>query len=75
MNPNRTIDSSIDSLREMLEDPNNELSSEQRSKLKKGIRGLKRLKRAKKLTYSQVYAVVNEIVEAAFEILKTGLSE
>ena len=75
MNQGRPIDSGIDHLREMLEDPNNELSSEQQRKLKKGIRELKRLKRAEKLTYSQVYKVVSEIAEAALDVLKSGMSE
>jgi DNA-binding transcriptional regulator GbsR (MarR family) len=70
-----SIDSSIDLLRKMLEDSNNELSSEQQSKLEKGIKELKRLKRATKLTYSQVSAVVGEIAKAAFEILTSGSSE
>ena len=75
MNTKRTIDSCIDLLRKMLGDPNNELSSEQQSKLKKGIRKLKRLKRATKLSYPQVYGVVSEIAEAAFEILKSQMGE
>jgi predicted lipase len=75
MNQKKSIDSCIDLLRKMLEDSNNELSSEQQSKLKKGIRELKRLKRATKLTYLQVSKVVSEIAQAAFEILTNGLSE
>jgi molecular chaperone DnaK (HSP70) len=71
MKQERPIDSGIDLLRKMLEDPNNELSSEQQSKLKKGIRKLKWLKRATKLSYQQVYEVVSEIAEAAFEILNS----
>jgi len=70
-----TIDSCIDQLRKVLEDSNNELSSEQQSKLKKGIRELKRLKSATKLTHSQVSAVVSEIAKVAFEILMSGSSE
>ena len=70
-----TIDSCIDHLREMLEDSNNELSSEQQRKLKKGITELKRLKRATKLTHSQVSAVVSQIATVAFEILMSGSSE
>lgn len=72
MNRNKSIDSGIDLLRKMLEDSNNELTSEQQSKLKKGIRDLKRLKRATSLTYSQVSAVVSEIAKVAFEILTSG---
>jgi hypothetical protein len=70
-----TIDSCIDHLRGMLEDSNNELSSEQQRKLKKGITELKRLKRAKKLTHLQVSAVVSEVASVAFEILMSGPSE
>lgn len=69
------IDSSIDYLRKVLEDSNNELSSEQRRKLKKGITELKRLKRATKLTHSQVSAVVSEIVNVTFEIVTSESSE
>ena len=70
-----SIDSCIDQLRKVLEDSNNELSSEQQSKLKKGVRKLKRLKRATKLTHSQVSAVVSEIAKVAFEILTSGSGE
>ena len=59
----------------MLRDSNNELSSEQQSKLKKGISDLKRLQRATKLTHKQAVTVVDEIAKAAFEILTSGLSE
>jgi len=59
----------------VLEDSNNELSSEQQRKLKKGIRELKRLKRATKLTHLQVSAVVSEIAKVAFEILTSGSGE
>ena len=75
MNTRRTIDSCIDLLRKMLGDPNNELSSEQQSKLKKGIRDLKRLQRATNLTHMEVFAVVQEIANVAFEILMSGSSE
>ena len=68
-------DSSIDLLRKMLGDPNNELSSEQQSKLKKGIRDLKRLQRATNLTHQQVFAVVSKIAETVYEILKSGSGE
>jgi len=69
------IDSCIDHLRKMLEDSNNELSSEQQRKLKKGITELKRLKRATKLTHLQVSAVVSEVAKVAFEILTSESSE
>lgn len=69
------IDTGIDRLRDMLGDPNNELSSEQQSKLKKGIRDLKRLQREKRLTHQQVFVVVNEIAQTVYEILKSGSGE
>jgi hypothetical protein len=75
MNTTKQIDSCIDLLRKMLGDPNNELSSEQQSKLKKGIRDLKRLQRATRLTQKQVFRVVSQIAEAAFEILESGQCE
>jgi hypothetical protein len=75
MNTTKHIDSSIALLKQMLGDPNNELTSEQQSKLKKGIRDLKRMLRAKNLTHKQVFVVVGEIAEAALEILKSGSSE
>ena len=71
MNNQRAIDSCISVLKEMLGDPNSELSSEQRSKLRKGIRSLKRLQKATKLTHAQVFKVVSEIAEAAFETLES----
>ena len=70
-----SIDSCIDQLRKVLEDSNNELSSEQQSKLKKGIRELKRLKRPTRLTHSQVNAVVGDIAKVTFEILMSGQSK
>ena len=75
MKKERAIDSGIDLLKKMLEDQNSELSPEQQSKLKKGIRDLKRLKRATKLTYLATYKVVSKIAEAALEILQSGLGE
>ena len=71
----KCIDSSIDWLKKMLGDPNNELSSEQQSKLKKGIRDLKRLQREKRLTHQQVFVVVKEIVQIVYEILRSGSGE
>lgn len=71
----RYIDSSIDQLRKMLGDPNNELSSEQQSKLKKGIRDLKRLQKATRLTHQQVFVVVSKIAETVYEILKLESGE
>ena len=75
MQKRKTIDSCIDALKKIQDDPNNELSSEQRSRLKKDIRDLKKLKRATNLTYTQVFVVVSTISEHAIEILNSGLSE
>lgn len=75
MNTTKHIDSSIALLKQMLGDPNNELTSEQQSKFKKGIRDLKRMLRAKNLNHKQVFAVVSEIAKAAFEISKSGSGE
>jgi len=69
------IDSCIDQLRKMSSDANNELSSKQRSKLKKDIRDLKRLRRATRLTHQQVSVVVRQIAAVMFEIMNSGLSE
>jgi hypothetical protein len=75
MNTTKHIDSCIGLLKQMLGDSNNELTSEQRSKLKKGIRDLKRLQRTKQLTHRQVFVVVNEIAEVALEIVVSSQSE
>ena len=75
MHNKKQVDSCINVLKKMLGDTNNELSSEQQSKLKKGIRDLKRLQRATNFTHKQAVIVVDEIAKAAFEILASGLSE
>ena len=74
MNP-KQIDPCIDQLKAILGDANNELTSKQRSKLKKGIDDLKRLQRETKLTQKEVFAVVSRIAREVFEILKSGQSE
>lgn len=71
----KQIDTCIDQLRKILGDTNNELTSKQRSKLKKGIDDLKRLQRETKLTQKEVFAVVSRIARDVFEILKSGQSE
>ena len=71
----KQIDTCIDQLRKILGDTNNELTSKQRSKLKKGIDDLKRLQRETKLTQKEVFAVVSRIAREVFEILKSGQSE
>ena len=71
----KQIDTCIDQLRKILGDTNNELTSKQRSKLKRGIDDLKRLQRETKLTQKEVFAVVSRIAKEVFEILKSGQSE
>jgi len=71
----KQIDTCIDQLRKILGDTNNELTSKQRSKLKKGIDDLKRLQRETKLTQKEVFAVVSRIAKEVFEILMSGRSE
>lgn len=71
----KQIDPCIDQLKTILGDANNELTSKQRSKLKKGIDDLKRLQRETKLTQKEVFAVVSRIAKEVFEILKSGQSE
>jgi hypothetical protein len=71
----KQIDTCIDQLRKILGDTNNELTSKQRSKLKRGIDDLKRLQRETKLTQKEVFAVVSRVAKEVFEILKSGQSE
>jgi hypothetical protein len=71
----KQIDTCIDQLRKILGDTNNELTSKQRSKLKRGIDDLKRLQRETKLTQKEVFAVVSRIAKDVFELLKSGQSE
>jgi transcriptional regulator with XRE-family HTH domain len=71
----KQIDPCIDQLKAILGDANNELTSKQRSKLKKDIGDLKRLQRETKLTQREVFAVVSRIAKDVFEILKSGQSE
>jgi ABC-type transporter Mla subunit MlaD len=67
----KQIGSCIDQLRKMLGDTNNELSSEQRSNLKKGVQNLKKLQKAKDLTHEDLFNVVSEIAQTALEILES----
>ena len=71
----KLIDTCIDQLRKILGDTNNELTSKQRSKLKRGIDYLNRLQRETKLTQKEVFAVVSRVAKEVFEILKSGQSE
>jgi hypothetical protein len=64
MHTSKRIDSCIELIKTMLGDTNNELTSEQRNKLKTGIHDLK-------LTHTEVFVVVSRIAEAALEVLNT----
>jgi hypothetical protein len=74
MTTSKMIDSCIELIKQMLGDPNNEMTSEQRNKLMSGIRELKRLQKAKKLTHKEAFAVVSSIARAAYEVANTGVS-
>lgn len=74
MHTSKHIDCCIDLIKTMLADTNNELTSGQRNQLKKGIRDLKRLQKATKLTHQEAFMVVSRVAEAALEILNTGLN-
>jgi hypothetical protein len=72
MNTKKQLDCCIELIKTMLSDPNNDLTPEQRSKLKKGIRDLKRLQKAIKLTRRDIFPVVSRIAEAAYEVVNNG---
>jgi len=74
MNTSKRIDLCIELLKTMLGDANNELTSGQREALKNGIRNLKRLQKATKLTHQDVLVVVAQITEAAYGLVETGIS-
>lgn len=74
MTTSKLIESCIEEVKKMLGDANNELTSGQREELKSGIRELKRLQRATKLTYRDVYLVVAHISKAAYEVVDAGVS-
>jgi hypothetical protein len=74
MNTRKQVDCCIELLKAMLSDTNNDLTPEQRSKLEKGVRDLKRLQRAKLLTRKEIEPVVNSIAEAAYEVVSSGQS-
>lgn len=69
MNEKKLIDTCISSLKGMLGETNNELSSEQRRNLQSKIRELKKLARAKTLTSKQLFAVVDSVAQAALDLL------
>jgi len=74
MNTKKQLDCCIELIKTMLSDPNNDLTPEQRNKLKKGIRDLKRLQKATKLTRRDIFPVVSRIAEAAYEVVNNGQS-
>jgi hypothetical protein len=74
MTTKKQLDCCIELLKAMLSDPNNDLTPEQRSKLKKGIRDLKRLQKATKLTHRDIFPVVSRIAAAAYEVVNNGQS-
>jgi hypothetical protein len=73
MKTSKLIESCIEELKKMLGDENNELSSGQREELMAGIRELKRLQKATRLTHQEVYMVVARIALAAYEVVDTGV--
>jgi hypothetical protein len=74
MKTSKLIESCIDELKKMLGDANNELTSGQRAELMAGIRNLKRLQKATKLTYQEIYVVVDYIAKAAYQVVESGVS-
>lgn len=74
MTTSKLIESCIEVIKQMLGDANNELTSGQRAELISGIRELKRLKKATKLTHSEVSLVVSRIAHTAHELVEVGVS-
>jgi hypothetical protein len=74
MTTSKLIESCIEVIKQMLGDANNELTSGQRAELIAGIRELKRLKKATKLTHSEVSLVVSQIAYTAHELVQVGVS-
>ena len=69
------VGASIDWLKTILADTNNELTSEQRSKLEKCIKDLKRIHRSSNAPYAIRKAVVEEVAKLMFEITMSGTGE
>ena len=63
------LDASIQSLKEVLGDPSNELGSEQQRALAGEIRRLKRLKKRPHVDRDELYRVVSKVAETVLEIL------
>ncbi len=74
MNTRKQIDCCIELVKAMLSDTNNDLTPEQRGKLKKGIRDLKRLQKASKLKQRDIFSVVSRIAEAAYGVVNNRQS-
>jgi len=70
----KLIDSCIELIQQMCSDVNNELTSGQREGLMIGIRELKRLKKATRLTHNEVYVVVAQIAKTAHEVVEAGIN-
>ena len=73
MKTSKLVESCIEELKTMLGDENNELSSGQREQLMAGIRELKKLQKATRLTHQEVYMVVARIALAAYEVVDAGV--
>lgn len=71
MNAQKHIDSCIEQIKQMLGDANYEMTSEQRDTLVLGVRELKRLRKAERITQAQVFATVSLIAEAVYQIVNT----
>lgn len=63
------LDSSIDCLKKMLADHNNELGSGERRALRKALHKLKKLKLEPKVSREEVSRVVSEVALIVFEIM------
>lgn len=74
MQTSKHIDSCIELIKQMLGDTNYEMTSEQRNTLMKGIRDLKRLRKANRLTHKEIFAVVSRIAQVAYEVVNAGVS-
>jgi hypothetical protein len=70
MDNSKYLGSCIQILKGVLGDQSNELESEQQRALGARIRKLKKLKKQSKIDPAELYAIVEEIAEAVFEILE-----
>ena len=65
------LDASIQSLKDVLGDPSNELGSEQQRALAGEIRRLKRLTKQPHINRDELYRVVSKVAETVSEILRS----